>query len=477
MSDKTPDPKAVDGWPAYVPTKEMPWNLRRVVHLHRGAGFAATWGELQRDLKDGPRASIDRLLAGKARADGLPEDFQATADLLVQRAFADSGPNRLKAWWLYRMLYGPDPLTERLALMWHNHFATSNDKVRRLGKMHRQNELFRRHARAPFARLLNAVVRDPTLLIWLDAPSNRKGHPNENLARELMELFTLGIGHYSETDVKEAARALTGWTLTHVADPNVRYAGEPPLPDGDFRDDAARHDDGEKTILGSKGRLKGDDLVRLLLEQPATAKRLAGRLCEQFLGEGAVGADAVAALADGLRKHDLDIGWGVATVLRSRAFFAVANLGSRVQGPAEYVVGAARALERFEPGPSTLVLADWCARLGQDLFYPPNVGGWPGGRQWISPQTMIGRTNFAAALVNGTLNRPPQAFDALALAKRHGRGGDLRQLIAFYGDLLLAGTRPDERVAAALGAKATLTPETARRAVILILASPEAQLA
>src|SRR5262249_14462897 len=153
--------------------------------------------------------------------------------------------------------------------------------------------------------------RDPALLIWLDAPSNRKGHPNENLARELMELFTLGIGHYSETDVKEAARALTGWTLTHVADPNVMYAGGPPPPDGDFREDPARHDDGEKPILGRKGRLKGDDLVRLLLEQPATAKRLAGRLCEQFFGEGAVGADAVAALVAGLREHDLDVGWGV----------------------------------------------------------------------------------------------------------------------------------------------------------------------
>ncbi len=353
----------------------------------------------------------------------------------------------------------------------------SNDKVRRLGKMYRQNELFRTHARAPFARLLNAVVRDPALLIWLDAPTNRKGHPNENLARELMELFTLGIGHYSETDVKEAARALTGWTLTHVADPNLMYAGGPPPPDGDFREDATRHDDGEKTILGSKGRLKGADLVRLLLEQPATPKRLAGRLCEQFFGEGAVGADAVAALAEGLRKHDLDVGGGVATVLRSRAFFVEANLGSRVQGPAEYMVGAARALELFEPGPSTLVLADWCARLGQDLFYPPNVGGWPGGRQWISPQAMIGRANFAAALVKGTLTRPAQPFDALALAKRQGRGGDLRELIAFFGDLLLTGARPDDRIAAALGAKATLTPDRARHAVILILASPEAQLA
>jgi uncharacterized protein (DUF1800 family) len=473
MIDRTSASSEVDYWAPYVPAREMPWNLRRVVHLHRRAGFAATWDELQHDLKDGPKASIDRLLAGKARADGQPKDFQATAALLAERAIADAGASRLKVWWLYRMVFGPDPLTERLALVWHNHFATSNEKVRSLSKMHRQNELFRVHARARFARLLNAVVRDPALLIWLDAAANRKGHPNENLARELMELFTLGIGHYSEQDVKEAGRALTGWTLSGE---KVGRGGQL-RPDGDFREDGTRHDDGEKTILGRKGRLKGADLVGLLLEQPATARRLAGRLREQFFGEGDVSAGAVATLAAGLREHDLDVGWGVATVLRSRAFFAEANLGRRVQGPVEYVVGAVRSLERFEPAPSTLVLADWCARLGQDLFYPPNVGGWKGGRGWISPQSMIGRANYAAALVNGTLTLPPQPFDALALAKRHGRGGDLGELIAFYGDLLLTGSRPDDRIADALGARTALTPQTARRAVILILASPEAQLA
>src|SRR5262249_54510383 len=143
MTDKTPAPRAVDCWAPYVPAKEMPWDLRRVVHLHRRAGFAATWGELQRDLKDGPKASIDRLLAGKARTEALPKDFEAAAALLAERAIADGGATRLKAWWLYRMLFGPDPLTERLALLWHNHFAASNEKVRNLGKMHHQNELFR----------------------------------------------------------------------------------------------------------------------------------------------------------------------------------------------------------------------------------------------------------------------------------------------------------------------------------------------
>jgi uncharacterized protein (DUF1800 family) len=303
------------------------------------------------------------------------------------------------------------------------------------------------------------VVRDPAILIWLDASANRKEHPNENLARELMELFTLGIGHYTEKDVKEGARALTGWTIA----------------EGKFREIADQHDDGDKTILGRKGAWKGDDFLRFVLESPATAERLAWRLCELLMGESAVDAAALKALATGLREHQLDIGWGVATVLRSQAFFAERNLGNRVLGPVEYVVGAARALEMFEAPPSTLLLADWAARLGQDLFYPPNVGGWNGGRGWISTQAMIGRANFAVALVEGTLSRRGEPFDPLALAQRHEHGNGIEDVLMFYGKLL-EGIAPTEtrrkRLLAALGSR----PD-ARRAVALLLAAPEYHLA
>ena len=240
-----------DAWAPYTPDEQCPWDVRRVVHLHRRAGFAATWEEIQRDLKDGPTASVDRLLAAK-----VSPECTATADLLADAAVTAGDLGRLKAWWVYRMLYGPDPLTERLALTWHDHFATSNLKVDNLPAMWRQNELFRKLARAPFGELLNAAVRSPALLAYLDAPANRKGHPNENLARELMELFSLGVGHYTEADVKEAARALTGWTIR----------------EGAFFENANGHDDGEKTILGKKGRWKGADLVRMVLEHPATAR-------------------------------------------------------------------------------------------------------------------------------------------------------------------------------------------------------------
>ena len=452
------DPKQL--WVRYAPDAKSPWDLRRVVHLHRRAGFRATWEELQRDLRDGPVGSIDRLLDGQARA-GVPDNFNAVADQLAHHA---GDPERLKAWWLFRMSWGPDPLGERLTLLWHNHFATSNDKVNNVAAMRTQNDLFRKHGRGPFAELLGAVLHDPALLIWLDAPANRKEHPNENLARELMELFTLGVGHYTERDVRDAARALTGWKLTR----------------GEFRDWAPDHDDGEKVLLGRRGRWKGDDLVRILLEHPATSRRLAWRLCDWLMGEAAVDTPALDALAAGFRLHDLDIGWAVEIVLRSRAFFAEANLGSRVLGPVEFVIGAARALERFDPPPSSLVLAEWTARLGQDLFYPPNVGGWTGGRDWLTTQAIVGRANYAAALVEGGLCARPVPLDGLALAERHGRGHDLDDVLTFAAELL-TGAPPDtdwrRRLLAALGPRAKREPDTVRGAIALVVASPEFQMA
>lgn len=452
-------------WSPYDPKADGPWDLTRVVHLHRRAGLAASWEGLQRDLKDGPGPSVARLLDGRARgpAEGVPEGFEATSALLADAAVASNDPSRLKAWWVYRMLFGPDPLGERLTLMWHDHFATSNLKVDDLAAMRRQNDTLRRLARAPFGELLNAAVRDPALLIWLDAPANRKGHPNENLARELMELFTLGVGHYAEADIKEAARALTGWTVA----------------DGAFREDPARHDDGDKSLFSRSGRWSGGDLMEILLDRPATADRLAWRLGRTFFGEGAVDGPAVAALAEGLRANGLDIGWGVATILRSRAFFAPANLRSKVLDPVGLVVGSARALGLWERPPSTLVMADWAARLGQDLFYPPNVGGWPGGRSWLSARAVVGRANFAAAVVDGQGIGRPSPLDALGLAERHGRGRDRGDSIAFFAQLFL-GAEPGPtwrgRVEEAMGPPSSWGADEARRVVALILACPEAQL-
>jgi hypothetical protein len=463
MSAHFDKPIAADPWASYVPDEKTPWDLRRVVHLHRRAGFAATWAEIQRDLKDGPKSSINRLLDGRAYRDPVPTDFARAADVLGSAAGDSSEPMRLRAWWVYRMMFGPDPLGERLVLMWHNHFATSNLKVDDLAAMRRQNEVFRKHARAPFGELLDAVLRDPAMLIWLDAPANRKGHPNENLARELMELFTLGIGHYTETDVKEAARALTGWSLEDDA----------------FAEIESVHDSGEKTILGQKGRWKTTDLARILLEHPATARRLAYRIGQLLLGEKALRSADLDALAAGLSRRNLDIGWAVETVLRSRLFFADDNIGNRVLAPVEYVLGAARALELFEPPANTFILAEWVTRLGQELFYPPNVGGWPGGRAWLTSRSLIARANFVVTIVSGQRGGLAEPLDALGLARRHGQGGDRESVIRFFSRVLL-GREPApawcERLAAALGSDARDEAEIARRIVSRILAMPEAQL-
>jgi uncharacterized protein (DUF1800 family) len=439
-------------WSPYSPDDSSPWDLRRVAHLHRRAGFAGTWGELQRDLKDGPEKSIDRFLAGKVSMH-TPGEFASVADLLGDAAVSSNESGRIKAWWFYRMHFGPDPLGEKLTLMWHNHFATSNAKVADLPAMKRQNETFRKLGRGTFGELLNASAREPALLVWLDAPSNRKGHANENLGRELMELFTLGVGNYTESDVKEAARCLTGWTVEV----------------GKFTEVAVKHDTGEKTVLGKKGTLTGSDLVDILLKHPATARRLVWRLCDTFCGENAISPEAMQSLADGLFENKLDIGWAVGTILRSRAFFADANIGTRIKGPAEFIVGAARSLEMFDPAPSTVALADWCGRMGQDLFEPPNVGGWNGGRAWINARAMITRANFVAALVDGTNVGRSKAYDPSEMAKSHRLATDANALISFHSRLLLGG-----EPTAAMTAR--LAKGMDRKMVTLLLSSPEYQL-
>ena len=448
-------------WSSYSPSDEEPWNLHRVVHLHRRAGFAATWNELQRDLRDGPSKSLDRLLQGQAR-EGGPDNFHTVANLLASGA-SDSG--RLKAWWMYRMYAGPDPLGERLTLLWHNHFATSNDKVKNVEVMRRQNEIFREYGRGPFGELLKAVVHDPAMLVWLDAPANRKGRPNENLARELMELFTLGVGHYNETDVKEAARTLTGWKLGQ----------------GIFRDWATAHDDGDKTLLGQRGRWNGDDLLRMLLEQFATSRRLAWRICDWLMGEKAVSSEAhrCPGRRPAATRSEHRLGRRnrppLTDLLRRRQHGQPGSGTGRVC----YRRGAGTGA-RFDPPPSSLVLAEWAARLGQDLFYPPNVGGWNGGRDWLTSQAIIGRANYAAALVQGQLSARPVPLDGIALARRHQCGRDFDDILTFYVELL-TGSSPDpalrRRLSAALGPKPRLEPDTVRTAVVLVVASPEVQMA
>ena len=450
-------------WKHYTPTAEQPWGLARVRHLHRRAGYGATWSELQRDIQDGPEPSIARVLAGTSRMDGGRENFESMSEIIGNSAAGSTDNNRLIAWWLYRILFSPHSLQEKLTLLWHNHFATSNLKVSDTLLMFHQNRKLRDHALGKFGDLLRATLQDPAMMYWLDANSNRAGHPNENLARELLELFTMGVGNYTEQDVKETARSLTGW---RVKRDRVEFQ-------------AQNHDSGDKTILGQTASFDMESLVSLLLDQEATSRRLAWRLCSAFLGEGVADTAAISSLAAGLRANGLGIAWGVETILRSELFFSNSNIATRVSSPVEFTTNTVRALELLEQPPSTLILAEWCARLGQRLFYPPNVAGWPGGRDWLNTRTIVGRSNFATALVAGELHPRTDVGPVIEkLLRKHEVPAD--QAAAFLSDLLLSTPRQHSGTARQHSGTArqhsgTALPSAADH-VTRILSQPEAVL-
>ena len=409
-------------WKPYSPSDSMPWDLQRVVHLHRRAGFAAPWNVLQRDLSDGAEKSVTRLLEGTS-SPAAPE-FESLAKSIGAAAVASKNSVRLQAWWLFRMIKSPDPLGERLTLMWHNHFATSNRKVKNLQWMFEQNQRLRKYARDSFGNLLSHVVKHPAMLVWLDADTSKKGKANENLARELLELFTIGIGNFDESDVKEGARALTGLAVV-----NEKF---------EYR--SSRHDDAVLNLLGKSQPFDGDQLLETLIEHPATAERIAWRICKTFMGEEFVGkeenATAMKELAEGLRQNDLNSLWAVKTVIQSELFFSEDNLNSKVLGPTEFVVGAIRALEFVDSPPSTIVLTRWLTRMGQELFYPPNVGGWNEGRHWLTSRTIVARSNFANSLSQGKLWLPPRTLDLESLCKKHGAKDDIKSKTQWLADLL-----------------------------------------
>src|SRR5262249_19045055 len=242
---------------------------------------------------------------------------------------ANSG-QQARAWWLYRMLYSPHPLREKLTLFWHNHFATSNAKVNNAGYMLGQYELMRRHALGSFRTLLQEMSRDPAMMVWLDTSQSKKGMPNENYARELMELFSLGIGHYTEQDIREAAKAFTGWEIK----------------DGQGVFNPKQHDDGDKTVLGKTGKFKGEDVVNICLEQKSAPYFICGKLYRFLVSETTPPTEELLEpLAEGFRKSDYDFGALVKTVLRSNQFFGAAAYRSRVKAPVDFALGIVRALE------------------------------------------------------------------------------------------------------------------------------------
>jgi uncharacterized protein (DUF1800 family) len=459
------DPAAA--WAPFAPTSRDPWDLPRVAHLHRRAGFAASWAVLQRDLQDGPAASIERLLAGEATtSDGRSASESDTLfDGMAAQLAPSASLTRLQGIWLYRMIFTAHPLRERMTLFWHNHFATSNAKVNNPALMQRQNDLLRAHALGRFPALLGAMGRDPAMLIWLDSTANRKALPNENYAREVMELFTLGRGHYTERDVQEAARAFTGWFVQG----------------GRFREIAAQHDGGPKTVLGHTGRFDGDAIPAILLDQPACAEFLCTKLVRAFVTEiDPVAPELVQPLAAEFRASGYDIRVPLATILRSALFHDPAVRRRRVKSPVEHAIGTVRALEIVKPTVQADALAQACARMGQALYAPPSVAGWDGGTAWANSTTMLNRTNLVLGLLSDEDAGLGRRFDPAALARKHAAMTP-DEGAGFLVDLLVQDGFDEalrRRVSTAAQAKAKDDPKAAlREAATLVLTAPEYQLA
>ncbi len=421
MADET---KKIDprwAWEKYKPTAQAPWGLRRVGHLYRRAAFGARLADLEAGLKNGPEKTIEALLTG---GPGLDEFDRRMAPLAETTARYNNAGN-LRAWWLARMLYTPHPLQEKMTLFWHNHFATSNAKVQSARLMLGQYHLLRKHALGSFAKLLQGMSYDPAMLVWLDGKDSKKGNPNENYARELMELFSLGIGHYTEKDIREAARAFTGW---QVRGTEAHFA-------------KADHDPADKTVLGQTGKWKPDDIVRICLAQKSAPAFLCGKLFRFLVSETITPTpELLEPLAARYRKSNFDTADLVRTILSSNLFFSEEVYRTKVKSPVDFALGIVKALEGRV---GTTALAAALEQLGQNLFNPPSVKGWDGGTAWLNGQTLLFRQNLALAFCTTEDPRFGTRVDPAALARKHHVKGD-EALVDFFLELFLQGDVPAE---------------------------------
>lgn len=399
------------------------WNCARAAHLLERAGFGGTPEEIEILASMSPEKAVESLVdyerfdtsdlpqfiesgiwneemlhdidthfefgrgIEKARntgevygvkpLEGGVRPFQPVINVLYYRNYATRLEwNRAVVWWGNRMVATPRPLEEKLTIFWHGHFATEQEKVRDYRLMLKQQEMLRRNASGNFRDLLIGIARDPAMLIYLDNRKNVKGHANENFAREIMELFALGIGNYTEDDIKEAARAFTGWT---------NFGPE-------FQIKPELHDTGEKTVLGKKGNFDGEDVIDILLEQEACAKFITAKLYRFFVRED-LSPELNEALAASLRQKKYEFKPLLKQIFLSRDFYSSASVGTHIKSPTEYLISTCRKLGLKEiPGTPQFNVA--VARLGQDLGNPPNVKGWDGGRTWLNPSTLLERGNM-----------------------------------------------------------------------------------
>jgi uncharacterized protein (DUF1800 family) len=383
----------------YRPGTDGPFDFAEAAHLMRRTGFGAAPAEIAAAAAAGPQAAVDALFAAPRAGEARAYE-QALA--ISERAGRRRDVEALQAAWVLRFLTAPQPLAERLALFWHGHFATSEAKVRDATAMHAQNLTLLEKGLGRFPELLDAVARDPAMLRWLDGDTNTKGRPNENFARELFELFTLGLGHFEEHDIREAARAFTGWRVK----------------DGRYYFDAPEHDATPKRVFGKDGIESGEEVLALCTRRPECPRFIAVKLYVAFVAP-AVDAGLAVVLGERFAALEQDVGAFLRLLFRSRVFYSAGARLAVYRSPVAFAAGAARTLSaRADCTAIAAALAD----MGQALFFPPSVGGWEEGRGWISTATIAARRRFAADLGRGAagplaLRTPPElTLDARELA-------------------------------------------------------------
>jgi uncharacterized protein (DUF1800 family) len=373
----------------------------KCAHLLRRFGLGASEAELEFYLRDGLLGAVDRLVEYDTR----PEGFESQPWQMIGQKDKPVPPQFMPGWWVARLVVTQRPLQEKLTLFWHDHFATSGEKVKNSYALLQQNNTLREHAKGNFRVMLKQISRDPAMLAWLDNKDNVKGKPNENFAREVMELFTLGIGHYTERDIQEAARAFTGWTGLPP-----RYKAYEPneVPRGSFIVRPRLHDAGTKTIFGKTGNFGGDDVLDMLCDMHQTSIYITTKFLSWFVYPNPEPA-YVERMAKVFRDSQLDIETLVKAVMRSSEFYSPKAYRAVVKSPVDYVVPTYRQMGIGQVVADALQAEGLGRRyldrvrdaniamknMGQHLFYPPDVAGWDGGTAWITTATMTERIAWA----------------------------------------------------------------------------------
>jgi uncharacterized protein (DUF1800 family) len=388
------------------------WNEATAAHLLNRAGFGGTPAEIEVVRKKGLAAAVRDFVEVKNDAANVPPPSWAhPRNIQAQRMEINAAKERgeniqdkrrqvrmmegdeildLRRWWLDRMLNGPAPLLEKMTLFWHGHFATSIQKVHDAYWMWLQNDTLRRSAFGNFGALVKKISRDPAMMIYLDLQQSRQEHPNENWARELMELFTVGIGNYTEQDIRESARAFTGYRVDMTTQ--------------QFRFAPFQQDRRPKTFMSKTANLNGDDIIDILVSKPACAQFI-GRKLWRFFIEDDPGAETVDAIAERLRAHNFEMRPVLREIFSSAEFYSDRVIGSQIKSPVQYIVQTSKLLGA--PPPAPIAAQNAMRQMGQILFAPPNVKGWDGGKTWISTSTLLFRYNFANYLINGDAILPP----------------------------------------------------------------------